>query len=376
MSLDMATNKTGLLFKGSKAEDISVVLATQYEDGLQPMILKDRKLEKYQRIGKHSVTKELGDSWIFNRLIVLEKKHAYVPLCNMGFVPFCISSSHVSMSKKSFRTNYCMYYDNDLCVAAISEGFGSFANELSYISCREAVRYLIGLNLEPKMLDNVIDHCLKEVESRIEKVEQEYPEDLDTLLTGASLAVLVIYKGQIASGIIGDSMLLKLNQSLDGGKVTFQPINSGLQMNSEEDREKIYSSHGEMRKNVIGKECIYIKGREYPESPMIASIGCRLGKEIGMSSDPYINREEHMSLFDRQGMLILCNQEFYTRIAKDEENMKLLSCITLNDANSIREYIYGKLKIQYLQKGNPIDDAIGLIFIMDKETTANAIQRP
>lgn len=370
----MTLNKVGQLFKGSKAEDICVVLGTQYEDGILPMILKDRKIEKYQKISK-SANREGHDPQSFNRLIVLDKKQAYLPLCSMGFVPFCISSSHVSISNKCFRTNYSMYYDNELCVAAISEGFGPFANELSYISCREAVRYLIGISLEPKILDNVIDHCLKEVESRIEKVEAEYPEDLDTLLTGASLAVLVIYKGQIASGIIGDSILLKLTQNLDGGKVSFQPINSGLQMNSSEDREKIYFSHGEMRKNVIGKECIYIKGRDYPESPMIASIGCRLGKEIGMSSDPYINREEHMTLFDRQGMLILCNQEFYTRIAKDEENMKLLSCITLNDANSIREYIYGKLKIQYLQKGNPIDDAIGLIFIMDKEAQTNPIQR-
>lgn len=293
----------------------------------------------------------------------------------MGFVPFCISSSHVTMTKRDFRINYCMYYDNELCVAAISEGFGPFANDLSYICCRQAVSYLITKTLEPNKLSDLIDFTFTEIETKLEDIENQHGSELDTLLTGCSLAIMIIYKGVVASGIVGDALLLKLSQNLDGGKIEYEPINTGLPMTSNEDRERIYWSHGEIRKNNIGKECIYIKGREYPESPMISCIGCRIGKEVGMSSDSYLNQDERNKLFERQGILMLCNREFFNRIAEDEENKKLLSCITTNDANSIREYIYGKLKIQYLQKGNPIDDCIGLIFIMDKEPNVGQMQR-
>lgn len=346
------------------------------------MILKDRKLERYQKLSKASnimggsgKDKEVVDPNLFNRLRVLETKQSIAAMCNMGFIPFCISSSHVTLTKRDFRTNYCMYYDNELCVAAISEGFGPFANDLSYICCRHAVSYLITKTLEPAKLEEIIEVTFQEIEKKLDQIESQYESDLDTLLTGCSLGIMILYKGVIASGIIGDARLLKLSQNLDGGKINYEVINEGLSMSSGEDKERIYWSHGEIRKNSISKECIYVKGREYPESPMLSCIGCRIGKEIGISSESSRDKRDRNSLFERQGILMLCNGEFYNRIAEDEENKKLLSCITINDANSIREYIYGKLKIQYLQKGNPIDDSVGLIFIMDKDTNPNLIQR-
>lgn len=362
------SNKTGWLFKGSKADGVAAVIGTQYEDGLNPLILKDRKAARYQKLSK-SANKDNFDMRDFNIPKTFDKKQAYVPLCSMGFVPFCISSSQISITKHIFRVNYCMYYDNEVCIAAISEGFGPFANDLSFICCRQAVINLMGKSFEVGQgrLSEIIHQSLAEVESTIEDIEEKHKEELDTLMSGASLAILIIYKGQIASGILGDALLVKLEQNIDGGPIKYKPINIGLPMTSAEERERIYWSQGEIRKNYFGKECIYVKGREYPEAPMMSCIGCRIGKQVGIISDHFLNQESHNKLFDRQGILLLCNREFYTRIAEDEENLKLFSCMNLSDAHSIREYIYGKLKIQYLQKGNPIDDCIGLIFIMDKE---------
>ena len=369
--LDPGLNRNGIIFKGSRPDGLSVVLASVFEDGFKPMILQNRKIEKFQKACKGNSPKEQVDISQLNRLMVMDRKQIFAQLCSLGLVPFCISGSHVSLTQKTFRTNYAVFYDNELCVAAIAEGFGSFANEISHIACRHAVNFVMSRTLDSYInLTDILDSCFAEVENQIEKLEAEHPHLMDTLITGSSLAVLIIFRSKIASGMLGDVVLVKLSQNLDTMSTEFFQINAGLSINTVSERERVFGSMGEIRKNSLGKEAIYVKGREYPECPMISCLGCRVGKKVGVSGDSFFREDMRSELFDRQGCLLLCNREFL-KIVEDQENTKLLSCINLSDANAIREYIYGKLKIQYLQKANPIDDCLGLIFVMDKEPTTS-----
>lgn len=368
--MEPALNRNGITFKGSRPDGLAVLLGSVFEDGNKSTILQNRKIEKFQKACKGTKNKEDFDVTTLNRLLVIDRKQIFSQLCSMGVVPFCISGSHVSLTQKTFRSNFCMYYDNDICIAAISEGFGSFANEISYIACRQAISFMMSRSIDPFKFYDLLDDCFTDVESHLEGVEKKHPNLMDTLMSGSSLAMVIIYKGMIASGIIGDAVLMKLSQNLEDLTTEFSQINAGLSMSSISERERVFNSMGEIRKSSKGKECIYVKGREYPECPMISSLGCRIGKKIGVSSDSLSRVNFRSELFDRQGCLLLCNREFL-KIVEDQENTKLLSCINLNDANAIREYIYGKLKIQYLQKANPIDDCMGLLFVMDKEPSTN-----
>lgn len=359
-----------MTFKGSRTDRIVVLLGTVFEDGAKPMILQNRTIEKIQKPCVPNL-REMDISQ-FNRLIVLDKKLMFSPLCSMGIVPFCISSSHITLTQKTFRTNYCLYYDSELCIAAISEGFGSSANEISYICCRHAVKYLLSQNIESGKLSQMIEDCFADVERHIDLLEKTKGEEIDTIVSGASLAILIIYKNKIASGVIGDAVLIRLSQEVQKEKMKMNKIEiiQGLSMSDENYREKIYSSIGEIRKNGLGKECIYIKGRDYPESPMMSCLGCAIGKRIGVSADGFSRQDDRNSIIDKQCCLLLCNREFL-KILEDKENTNLLSCLNLSDANAIREYIYGKLKIQYLQKGNPVDDCLCLMFVIDKDSSSN-----
>ena len=113
-------------------------------------------------------------------------------------------------------------------------------------------------------------------------MEEVYPDEIDITLTGSSLAILVIYRHLIVSGSIGDCTLVKLSQNLETMMPDKEIMNSGMSIAEAENREDIFAHLGEIRKNAQGKDCIYVKGREYPESPMINCLGCKVGRRIGM----------------------------------------------------------------------------------------------
>lgn len=363
------------LFKGSKPEGVACLIATRYEDGDNPSILQNRGLERLQRQCEGLPRdKENSEKPNFDLLILIDKKSMFSSLCSMGFIPFCFSGSHTSPFKRTLRTNYAMYYDNDFCVATISEGFGSFANNQSYIACRHAVSCVLGRQIDASTrLDHIIDDTFAEVERQILLVEAHNPGEMDTIITGCSLAILIMYKGKYACGIVGDCMFMKLSNVSDERSNSFlaqETLLEGISMNDIEERERVFSSLGEIRKNIYGKECIYVKGRDYPEIPMMSSLGCKIGRQVGLSAYSRNRVLERIDSVSRQCCLFLCNSEFL-KIVEDPENKKLLSCINLSDANAIREYIYGKLKIQCLQKSAPVDDAVGLIFVMDRDVGIN-----
>lgn len=362
---DPSLNRTSLLFRGSRPDGIAVLVGTSSDYDHKQMILQNRKLE---RMEINCRIPSIKDTKIDNRkFTIVDKKSVNSYFCSLGIVPFCISGSYTPLTDPTFRTNFCMYYDCELLIAAISEGFGAYANDLSYIACRQAVQILLNKPLNPDTLDDTIFECFMEVEKNIEQLERKKSNDIDTLLTGTSLSVLVLYKNRVASGILGDAVLVKMAQNQEGSITERREVIEGLSMECDKDREKIFWSLGEIRKNIYGKECIYVKGREYPECPMMSCIGCRVGKKIGITSDCMVDSFDRGKIIDKPCSIMLANREFM-KLLDDQENLKLLTSLVVNDPNSTREYIYGKLRLQCLQKGNPIDDCVALILIMDKET--------
>lgn len=170
---------------------------------------------------------------------------------------------------------------------------------------------------------------------------------------------LVLQRGpKLYIGQLGDSKVLIGKRQKNKKTLNLEQLNTDHTPESAEEKQRIYSKGGEVRKWTDGLDRVFVKGRVFPCLGTTRSLGDDIGALIGIDSEPEIITYDLTEQIDRF-LLIGTNAVF--AYLEDSEILNVVNFATADKIKETAEILVKKAVNGWKASENTYDD-MTLIF--------------